>query len=189
MELWSSTCVASSWSSPRSKSSKSSKSSAPASCVEEALALPAAACFAESPTAVGSSVKSMEAGLLNWAAAGPVGTFGDGASDSVGTTAVSSGLLGGKFDVAEPTFTEQGFDGFALDSWLGFMGPARMPRPVVDKLVTALREITQTAEVRERLQALGFEPLGNTPEEFAAVQKSELAQWAALVNAAGVSIN
>ena len=88
-----------------------------------------------------------------------------------------------------PTFTEQGFDGFALDSWLGFMGPARMPRPVVDKLVTALREITQTAEVRERLQALGFEPLGNTPEEFAAVQKSELAQWAALVKAAGVSIH
>ena len=88
-----------------------------------------------------------------------------------------------------PTFTEQGFDGFALDSWLGFMGPARMPRPVVDKLVTALREITQTAEVRERLQALGFEPLGNTPEEFAAVQKSELAQWAALVKAAGVSVH
>ena len=88
-----------------------------------------------------------------------------------------------------PTFTEQGFDGFALDSWLGFMGPAKMPRQVIDKLVTALREITQTLEVRERLQAMGFEPLGNTPEEFAAVQKSELPQWAALIKAAGVSIN
>jgi tripartite-type tricarboxylate transporter receptor subunit TctC len=87
------------------------------------------------------------------------------------------------------TFTEQGFEGFALDSWLGFMGPAKMPRPVVDKLVAALREITQTAEVRERLQAMGFEPLGNSPEEFAAAQRSELPQWAALVKAAGVSIN
>jgi tripartite-type tricarboxylate transporter receptor subunit TctC len=87
------------------------------------------------------------------------------------------------------TFTEQGFDGFALDSWLGFMGPARMPRPVVDKLAGALREITQSPEVRERLQALGFEPLGNTPEEFAVAQKAELPQWAALVKAAGVSIN
>jgi tripartite-type tricarboxylate transporter receptor subunit TctC len=86
-----------------------------------------------------------------------------------------------------PTFTEQGLQGFAIDSWLGFMGPAKMPRPLVDKLVLALREITQSAEVRAKLLDMGFEPLGNTPEEFAVAQKAELPQWAALIKAAGVT--
>ncbi len=87
-----------------------------------------------------------------------------------------------------PTFAEQGFEGFLLDSWVGFMAPAKTPRPVVDKLVAALREITQSAEVRARLLDLGFEPLGNTPEEFAAAQKVEIPQWAALIKSSGVSI-
>ena len=87
-----------------------------------------------------------------------------------------------------PTFAEQGLDGFLLDSWVGFMAPARTPRPVVDKLVAALREITQSAEVRAKLLDLGFEPLGNTPEEFAAAQKAEIPQWAALIKSSGVTI-
>ena len=86
-----------------------------------------------------------------------------------------------------PTFTEQGFEGFGLDSWLGFFAPAKTPRPIVDQLVTALREITQSAEVRAKLLDMGFEPLGNTPEEFAAAQRAEMPQWAALIKAAGVT--
>lgn len=86
-----------------------------------------------------------------------------------------------------PTFAEQGFDGFLLDSWLGFLAPANTPQPVVDKLVAALREITQSPEVRTKLQDMGFEPLGNTPAEFAAAQKAELPQWAALVKATGLT--
>ncbi len=86
-----------------------------------------------------------------------------------------------------PTFAEQGYDGFLLDSWLGFLAPAHTPQPVVDKLVAALREITQSPEVRSKLQDMGFEPLGNTPAEFAAAQKAELPQWAALVKATGLT--
>jgi tripartite-type tricarboxylate transporter receptor subunit TctC len=86
-----------------------------------------------------------------------------------------------------PTFTEQGYDGFGLDSWLGFFAPARTPKPVVDKLVALLREITQDATVRGKLLDMGFEPLGNTPEEFAAAQRAEMPQWAALIKAAGVT--
>lgn len=87
-----------------------------------------------------------------------------------------------------PTFAEQGFDGFLLDSWVGFMAPAKTPKPVVDKLVAALREITQTPELRAKLGDMGFEPLGNTPEEFAAAQRVEIPQWAALIKASGVTI-
>ena len=88
---------------------------------------------------------------------------------------------------AVPTFAEQGYEGFLLDSWLGFFAPAHTPQPIVDKLVGALREITQSAEVRAKLQDMGFEPLGNTPAEFAAAQKAELPQWAALIKAAGIT--
>ena len=85
-----------------------------------------------------------------------------------------------------PTFTEQGFDGFGLDSWMGFFAPARTPAAVSDKLVTALREITQSAEVRSKLLDMGFEPLGGTPEAFAAGLKTEYPVWAGLVKTAGV---
>ena len=87
-----------------------------------------------------------------------------------------------------PTFTEQGYEGFALDSWVGFLAPARTPPPVVDKLVTALRELTHSPEVRGKLLDMGFEPLGNTPEEFAVAQKAEMPQWASLIKAAGVTL-
>ena len=86
-----------------------------------------------------------------------------------------------------PTFAEQGFDGFLIDSWVGFLAPAHLPRAVLDKLATTLREITQMAEVKAKLTDMGFEPLGNTPEEFAAAQRAELPQWAALIKSAGVT--
>ena len=85
-----------------------------------------------------------------------------------------------------PTFAEQGIAGFVTDSWVGSLAAARAPRAVVDKLVAALREITQAPEVRAKLLDMGFEPLGNGPDDFAAAQKAELPQWAALVKAAGV---
>jgi len=86
-----------------------------------------------------------------------------------------------------PTFTEQGYEGFGLDSWMGFFAPARTPAPVLEKLVPALREITQAAELRAKLLDMGFEPLGGTPEEFASGLKAEFPIWAALVKAAGVT--
>lgn len=87
-----------------------------------------------------------------------------------------------------PTFSEQGLDGFALDSWVGFMGPAKLPPAVEEKLVALLRELTQTPEVRAKLLDMGFEPLGNTPAEFIANQKSDIPQWAALIQAANVTM-
>lgn len=86
-----------------------------------------------------------------------------------------------------PTFAEQGIAGFVTDSWVGFLAPARTPRALVDKLVAALREITQTPEIRAKLLDMGFEPPGNGPDEFAAAQRAELPQWAAMVKAAGVT--
>lgn len=87
-----------------------------------------------------------------------------------------------------PTFTEQGFENFMLDSWVAFYAPAKTPKPVVDKLVAALREITQLPDVRTRLLDMGFEPLGSTPEEFMAGYRAEFPQWAQLIKSAGVTM-
>ena len=87
-----------------------------------------------------------------------------------------------------PTFTEQGLADFTLDSWLGFYTAAKTPRPVVDKLVAGLREITRDPEVRQKLADMGFEPLGSTPDEFAASVKAETPRWAELIKAAGVTM-
>ena len=86
-----------------------------------------------------------------------------------------------------PTFTEQGFPGFDLDSWIGVYAPAKTPQPVLAEWTAALREITRTPEVQERLVAFGFEPLGNTPAEFAANYKADFPRVAELIKAAGVT--
>jgi len=70
---------------------------------------------------------------------------------------------------------------------MGFFAPAHTPAPVLDKLAPALREITQSPELRSKLLDMGFEPLGGTPDEFAASLKSEFPLWAGLVKAAGVT--
>ena len=85
------------------------------------------------------------------------------------------------------TFTEQGLDGFSLDSWVGFYAPARVPQPIVDKLVEALRELTKSPEVSGKLLDMGFEPRGNTPAEFVASVRGDYPRWEALIKAAGVT--
>ena len=85
-----------------------------------------------------------------------------------------------------PTFAEQGLEGFMLDSWVGLLGPAKLPRALADKLYGAFREFTQTPEVRGKLLDMGFEPMSSTPDEMAASMRAEQAPWAALIKAAGV---
>lgn len=85
------------------------------------------------------------------------------------------------------TFSEQGFNGFDVDSWIGVYAPARLPISLQNTWVSALREITQMPDIQARLTAFGFEPLANTPKQFADVYKADFPRVAALINAAGVT--
>lgn len=87
-----------------------------------------------------------------------------------------------------PTFAEQGFKGFDVDSWIGVYAPGKTPQPVVDAWALALREITAMPDVRARLTAFGFEPLGNTPAQFVEVYKADYPRVAELIKAAGVTL-
>ena len=86
-----------------------------------------------------------------------------------------------------PTFKEQGFNGFDIDSWISVYAPARTPQPVVEAWTAALREITAMPDVAARLTAFGFEPLGNTPAQFAERYKADYPRMAELIKAAGVT--
>jgi tripartite-type tricarboxylate transporter receptor subunit TctC len=88
-------------------------------------------------------------------------------------------------DVA--TFTEQGFTGFDLDSWLGVYTTGRTPKPVVDQLARAWAEITRMPDIRQRLLDAGMEPWGSTADEFARTQRNDYPRWEALIKGAGVT--
>jgi tripartite-type tricarboxylate transporter receptor subunit TctC len=87
-----------------------------------------------------------------------------------------------------PTFREQGFQGFDLESWIGVYAPAKTPEPVVQAWVAALREATALPEVRGKLATFGFDPLGNTPEQFIERYRADYPRMAELIKAAGVSV-
>ena len=86
-----------------------------------------------------------------------------------------------------PTFKEQGFQGFDVDSWIGVYAPARTPQAIVDAWSAALREITAMPDVAARLTAFGFEPLGNTPAQFVERYRADYPRMAELIKAAGVT--
>jgi tripartite-type tricarboxylate transporter receptor subunit TctC len=86
-----------------------------------------------------------------------------------------------------PTFREQGFNGFDIDSWIGIYAPANIPHGAIDAWVAALRETTAMPDIQARLTSYGFEPLGNTPAQFIERYRADYPRMADLIKAAGVT--
>ena len=85
-----------------------------------------------------------------------------------------------------PTIAEAGLPGFDVTSWYALVAPAGTPATVVDRLHAEIVKVLGSADVREKIAALGAEPVGNTPAEFAAMQRAEAARWAALAREANI---
>jgi tripartite-type tricarboxylate transporter receptor subunit TctC len=85
-----------------------------------------------------------------------------------------------------PTMEESGFPGFNVTTWWGVFAPAGTPAKIVDRLNRATVKIMATPEMREKLAAIGIEPMGGTPAEFAAVIRAEAPYWEHIVKEAGV---
>jgi tripartite-type tricarboxylate transporter receptor subunit TctC len=64
--------------------------------------------------------------------------------------------------------------------------PTGTPKEIVDQLYREIARIVQLPEVKERLAAIGFTPVGNTPEELAAQIKRDIARWAKVIREAGI---
>jgi tripartite-type tricarboxylate transporter receptor subunit TctC len=88
-----------------------------------------------------------------------------------------------------PTIAEAGLPGFDVTSWYALVAPAGTPATVVDRLHAEIVKVLGSADVREKIAALGAEPVGNTPVEFTAMQRAEAARWAKLAREANIHAN
>ncbi|HWF96541.1 MAG TPA: tripartite tricarboxylate transporter substrate binding protein [Xanthobacteraceae bacterium] len=85
-----------------------------------------------------------------------------------------------------PTIAESGVAGFASSSWQGFFVAARTPRDIVEVIQRETAKALQSPDMRARLSALSYEPVGSTPAEFDAFFKSELRRFADVVKQAHI---
>jgi tripartite-type tricarboxylate transporter receptor subunit TctC len=85
-----------------------------------------------------------------------------------------------------PTIAELGYPGFEATAWYGLLAPAGTPRPIVMRLHQVAVQALQAADVKQKLEAAGYQIIGNSPEEFAAYMKSEKIKWTEVVSAAGI---
>jgi tripartite-type tricarboxylate transporter receptor subunit TctC len=86
-----------------------------------------------------------------------------------------------------PTIAEAGLPGFDTSQWFGILGPARMPRTIVDRLYEALTRASNLPDVKSRLVAEGVEVVNKKPDEFAEIIRRETVQWAKVIKAAGIT--
>jgi tripartite-type tricarboxylate transporter receptor subunit TctC len=78
---------------------------------------------------------------------------------------------------------------FEIDTWWGLVAPAATPRDVVDRLNKAFVAALQAPETKTRFAQLMAEPVGNTPEQFGAFMKTELARYESVVKASGARVD
>jgi len=84
-----------------------------------------------------------------------------------------------------PTFKEQGYPDIEGTGWNGIVVPAKTPKPVIDKLSAAIVTAVRSPDVVEKIQGLGNDAVGTTPEEFAAVLKKDRERWVPVIKASG----
>jgi len=85
-----------------------------------------------------------------------------------------------------PTVAEAGVPGYEVTTFYGMSAPAKTPRPILERLHKETVRALKSPDLRERLQGLGAEPVGNTPEQYSAFMQNEIAKWGKVIKAAGI---
>ena len=88
-----------------------------------------------------------------------------------------------------PTVAESGLPGYNVTGWYGFYAPAGTPPQVIKRLNDEARKGLYSAEVKEKLEKTGNEPVVSSPEEFVAFMRSEIEKWAKVVKAANIRVD
>ena len=89
---------------------------------------------------------------------------------------------------ALPTMNEAGLKGFDVSTWFGVFAPAAAPAAVIERLNTGITAALRAPDTRERFLAFGAEPLPDSPEQFAAFVRTELAKYERVVKASGARV-
>jgi tripartite-type tricarboxylate transporter receptor subunit TctC len=89
-----------------------------------------------------------------------------------------------------PTVAEQGYPGFDAALWLGIMGPANMPKPIVDRLHKEIVAIVATPEFKEQMDANGAEPISSkSPDEFRDMLRGQVDKYTKITKAVGIKLD
>lgn len=88
-----------------------------------------------------------------------------------------------------PTIAEAGVPGYEAVSWFGLFAPAATPKPVLDKLSTALSKVLANPEVQKKISVQGGETVNETPAQFAAFIRSETTKWGKVVKESGATVD
>lgn len=86
------------------------------------------------------------------------------------------------------SLAESGVQGYSVWPWYGVLAPARTPKAVVNKLQQEIAAVLELPELRDRYLKGGFEPIGNSPEEFGRQIRSDLARWGKVVRDANIKV-
>jgi tripartite-type tricarboxylate transporter receptor subunit TctC len=87
-----------------------------------------------------------------------------------------------------PTLAEAGLPEQEADTMQAVFVPAGTPRPVIDLLYREIKAIVALPDIKERFEALGLDPVANTPEEFAAQIKVEIEKWGKVIRGANIKM-
>ena len=88
-----------------------------------------------------------------------------------------------------PTIAEQGLTGIEANSWMGVVVPAKTPAPVLAKIHAEVVRTLKDPEVVKTLQAQYMEPVGDSPQEFAAYMKEELERWGPIIKTNNITLD
>jgi tripartite-type tricarboxylate transporter receptor subunit TctC len=85
-----------------------------------------------------------------------------------------------------PTVAESGLPGYEFTGWMGLLAPAATPQSIIGKLHSEAARIVHLPEVKQRFVIDAADPVGSTPEQFAAHLKAEIERWSRVAKQAGI---
>ncbi len=88
-----------------------------------------------------------------------------------------------------PTISEAGVPGYEAITWFGLLAPAKTPRQIVARLNAALVKVVHSPEMKSQLELLGYDPVGGSPQEFAAFIRAESEKYAKVVKLSGAKVD
>jgi tripartite-type tricarboxylate transporter receptor subunit TctC len=84
-----------------------------------------------------------------------------------------------------PTIADTGLPGYEVVGWNGVLAPAQTPRAVIERLHAAIVQVVRSPEFEAEAAAQGVNAIGNTPDEFARVIRTDMEKWAKLLKGGG----
>ncbi|MCA3303716.1 MAG: tripartite tricarboxylate transporter substrate binding protein, partial [Roseomonas sp.] len=88
-----------------------------------------------------------------------------------------------------PTIAEAGVPGYEISTWYGIWAPARTPPAIINRLQQAVAAAARNPETRARFDALGAEPVADSPEDYARFVRAEFDRWGKLVRDARIKLD